>query len=432
MSAVKPHEGGDATFLVRVCTPLALAYLISYGLRTVNAAIAPSLAQEFSLDAADLGLLTAAYFLAFSLTQLPLGGLLDRFRPRRVEAGLLLSCAAGCAVFASAGSSTGLIVGRALIGAGVAACLMAALRTFGLWLTADKLPKTNGLMLAVGNAGAILSTAPVLWLLHLITWRQLFFGMALLTCVVAIWLAFFTPDASASSSPAASPDSTRNSQNTSSWSGVLRSKLFWAMVPLPCLTNAVGLAVQGLWAGPWLIDVAKLPAPAIGGDLLLISGGMLFANILLGTQMGKLMQRGISPLWFCFTGCLIAMLGQLPFLFSWSASASAVMTVFGLTHVAGNLIFAALFTKFDRSVHGRLSTMINFLMFGMGFVLQWGIGVVVNHYPAAAAGRYEAAGYERAFLILLVLQAACAVWTLWRLPAALRHDDAEKSLKTNE
>ena len=155
MNTVKPHDGGDTTFLVRVCTPLALAYLVSYGLRTVNAAISPTLAQEFGLDAADLGLLTAAYFLAFSLTQLPLGGLLDRFRPRRVEAGLLLSCAAGCAVFASASSSTGLIVGRALIGAGVAACLMAALRTFGQWLSADKLPKTNGLMLGVGNAGVL-------------------------------------------------------------------------------------------------------------------------------------------------------------------------------------------------------------------------------------------------------------------------------------
>ena len=420
---MKPHDGGDTTFLVRVCAPLALAYLVSYGLRTVNAAISPTLAQEFGLDAADLGLLTAAYFLAFSLTQLPLGGLLDRFRPRRVEAGLLLSCAAGCAVFASASSSTGLIVGRALIGAGVAACLMAALRTFGQWLSADKLPKTNGLMLGVGNAGAILSTAPVLWLLHLITWRQLFFSMALVTCFVAVWLAFFTPDATGDTPPKA----TNDAASKSSWSTVLRSKVFWAMVPLPCLTNAVGLAVQGLWAGPWLIDVAKLPASAIGGDLLLISGGMLFANIVLGTQMGRWMQRGVSPLWFCFTGCLIAMVGQLPFLLSWNTSASWVMTAFGLTHVAGNLIFAALFTKFDRSVHGRLSTAINFLMFGLGFVLQWGIGVVVNHYPAAIAGRYEAAGYERAFMILLVWQALCAVWTLWRLPAVLRHESAEKS-----
>ena len=418
-----PAGGGShATFLFRVCTPLAFAYLISYGLRTVNAAIAPSLAQEFGLDAADLGLLTAVYFLAFALTQLPLGGLLDRYRPRRVEAGLLLSCAVGCTVFASASSSLGLIAGRALIGIGVASCLMAALRTFGLWLSADKLPRTNGLMLAVGNAGAILSTAPVLWLLQLITWRQLFFSMALLTCLVAAWLVFFTPDA-ATSSPS---NSATGASNASGWNTILRSKLFWAIVPLPCLTNAVGLAVQGLWGGPWLVDVAKLPASAIGGDLLLISGAMLFANIVLGHQMGRLMQRGISPLWFCFGGCLIALLGQLPFLFSWSAWAGWAMTLFGLTHVAGNLIFAALLTKFDRSVHGRLSTTINFLMFGLGFALQWGIGLVVNRYPAASVGRYEAMGYERAFMILLVLQALCAAWTLWRLPAALREHDSPK------
>lgn len=405
-----PQLSGSA-FLFRVSLPLAIAYLISYGLRTVNAAIAPTLVGEFGLDAADLGLLTAAYFLSFALTQLPLGGMLDRFRPRRVEAALLLSCAAGCVVFATAGATWGLILGRALIGIGVAACLMAALRTFGLWLPATRLPATNGLMLAVGNAGAILSTAPVLWLLGMITWRQLFLSVAVVTVVVAIWLAFAVPD------PPAVKDDTPSPAAGSpvGWSAVLRSPLFWAIVPLPCLTNAIGLAVQGLWAGPWLVDVAKLPANGIGGDLLLISAGMLVANIALGNVMGRLMQRGVSPVIFCFVACLFAGLGQLAFLRSWGDSPAVVMTLFGLTHVSGNLLFAALFTRFGKAVHGRLSTLINFLMFGLGFALQWGIGLVVNRYPSTTAGRYEAAGYEHAFMWLWGLQAICVVWTLLRL-----------------
>ena len=399
-------------FLLRVSLPLAIAYLISYGLRTVNAAIAPTLTREFGLDAADLGLLTAAYFLSFALTQLPLGGMLDRFRPRRVEAALLISCATGCVVFATADATWGLILGRALIGIGVAACLMAALRTFGLWLDASKLPTTNGLMLAVGNAGAILSTAPVLWLLGMITWRQLFLSVAVLTVVVALWLAFAVPDPPAAPKTATSGNP---SAQPAGWSAVLRSPLFWAIVPLPCLTNAIGLAVQGLWAGPWLVDVAKLPANAIGGDLLLISAGMLVANIALGNVMGRLMQRGISPVIFCFVACLFAGIGQWAFLHSWGGSPALVMTIFGLTHVSGNLLFAALFTRFGKSVHGRVSTLINFLMFGLGFALQWGIGLIVNRYPTGTPGRYEAAGYEQAFLWLWGLQALCVVWTLLRL-----------------
>ena len=404
--------------MLRVFLPLAAAYVISYGLRTVNAAIAPTLTQEFGLNAADLGLLTAAYFLSFALTQLPLGGLLDRYRPRRVEAALLLSCAAGCVVFASATSSLGLMVGRALIGIGVAACLMAALRTFGTWLHAEKLPSTNGMMLAIGNAGAILSTAPVLWLLNIITWTQLFYSVAVLTCLVAAWLAFATPDVNAFE-----PVSTDTHAAVPGWSSVLRSPLFWAAVPLPCLTNAVGLAVQGLWAGPWLIDVAQIKPAEIGGYLLLISAGMLAANLVLGVVMGRLMQRGVSPVVFCVACCCVALVGQMPFLLSWNSAPLAVMIGFGITHVAGNLIFAALVSKFDRSVQGRLSTLTNFLMFGLGFVLQWGIGVAVNQFPTTTAGRYEAAGYERAFLILFGLQIVCAVWSMLRLPSALKRHE---------
>jgi predicted MFS family arabinose efflux permease len=407
-----------------VFTPFGCAYVISYALRTVNAAIAPQLTAEFGLNASQLGLLTAAYFLAFSFTQLPLGGWLDRYRPRRVEAALMLVCAAGCFVFASATSSTALIVGRALIGVGVAACLMATLRTFGLWLPPKKLPAMNGYMLAVGNAGAILSTAPVLWLLGFITWSQMFFAVGVLAVLVAMWLAFAVPDpqsneTSAQSSPNAQTSSTAESSATG-WQVVLRSPLFWAIAPITCFTNAMGLAMQGLWAGPWLVDVAGMAPRDIGNYLLLISAGMFVANITLGTWMGRRGARGESALKFASIACIGALLALLPWLFSWTGSPALMLTLFGITHVAGNLVFAALTPYFPSSVAGRLSTTLNFFMFGLGFALQWGIGVIVNQYPTTTVGRYSALGYETAFTVVAVIEALILVWTLFALPRALK------------
>jgi predicted MFS family arabinose efflux permease len=406
-----------ARFAWLIFTPFGCAYVISYALRTVNAAIAPQLTAEFGLNASQLGLLTAAYFLAFSFTQLPLGGWLDRYRPRRVEAMLMLVCAAGCFVFASATSSAALIVGRALIGIGVAACLMATLRTFGLWLPAKKLPAMNGYMLAVGNAGAILSTAPVLWLLGFITWSQMFFAVGVLSVLVAIWLAFAVPDpernAKASSvAPSSAP--------VASWRVVLRSPLFWAIAPITCFTNAMGLAMQGLWAGPWLVDVGGMHPREIGNYLLLISAGMFVANIALGTWMGRRVARGESALKFAALACVGALLALLPWLFSWIGSPALLLTLFGLTHVAGNLVFAALTPRFPPGVAGRLSTTLNFFMFGLGFALQWGIGVVVNQYPTSTPGRYAAAGYETAFAVVAAIEAAILLWTLFALPRALK------------
>ena len=85
---------GIAT-LLRVFIPFALGYFLSYVFRTVNAVIAPDLVRDIRVDPASLSLLTSAYFLSFAAFQLPLGVLLDRYGPRRVEATLLLFAAAG-------------------------------------------------------------------------------------------------------------------------------------------------------------------------------------------------------------------------------------------------------------------------------------------------------------------------------------------------
>ena len=76
----------SATTLLRIFIPFALGYFLSYLFRTVNAVIAPNLASDVGVDPASLGLLTSAYFLSFAAFQLPLGVLLDKYGPRRVEA----------------------------------------------------------------------------------------------------------------------------------------------------------------------------------------------------------------------------------------------------------------------------------------------------------------------------------------------------------
>jgi sugar phosphate permease len=106
-----------------VLLPFAAGYFLSYFFRTINAVIAGQLTAELGLDASHLGLMTSVYFLTFAAIQLPLGVLLDRFGPRRVQSGLLLVAAVGAAMFARSNQFAALVVGRALIGFGVAGAL---------------------------------------------------------------------------------------------------------------------------------------------------------------------------------------------------------------------------------------------------------------------------------------------------------------------
>src|SRR5258706_6420241 len=137
----------------------------------MNAVIGQTLAAEFGLSSGGLGLLSAVYFLSFALFQVPLGLLLDRFGPRRVNATLLLAAAAGALWFAFAHSAVSAIGARALIGLGVSGALMASFTAFVLWYPADRLSTMNGVTFSAGALGAITATVPLELLLRVANWR---------------------------------------------------------------------------------------------------------------------------------------------------------------------------------------------------------------------------------------------------------------------
>src|SRR2546423_7166214 len=174
----------------QVFVPFAAGYFLSFFFRNVNAIISRDLAREFSLTPADLGFLTSMYLLAFAAFQLPLGVLLDRYGPRRVVAALLLSAAAGALVFALARDLATLSLGRALIGLGVSAGLMGAIKAFSLWFPLSRLATLNGLYLRVGGRGALSATAPWEALVEALGWRGMFGALAAAPAAVGFVIFF--------------------------------------------------------------------------------------------------------------------------------------------------------------------------------------------------------------------------------------------------
>src|ERR1700674_3881682 len=169
-----------------VFMPFAAGYYLSYLFRVINAVVAKPLTDEMWLDAGQLGLLTAVYFLTFAAIQLPLGVALDRFGPRRVQTGLLMFAAVGALAFAEAPNYPTLVLGRGLIGLGVAGALMAGLKAIAEWFPRDRLALVNGIFIALGAAGAITATAPVEWMLTWTDWRGLFLMLSAVTAVTSI------------------------------------------------------------------------------------------------------------------------------------------------------------------------------------------------------------------------------------------------------
>ena len=164
-----------------VFLPFVSGYYLSYLYRTINALIAGQLATELGIGPADLGFLTSAYFLTFALLQLPLGMLLDRYGPRRIQGALMLVAASGAALFGMGHGFATLLVGRALIGAGVAGALMAGLKAIVLWFPKERVALVNGWFVMLGALGAVTASEPAALMLQWTGWRGMFEILALAT-----------------------------------------------------------------------------------------------------------------------------------------------------------------------------------------------------------------------------------------------------------
>ena len=85
--------------MIIVFFAFAFGYFLSTLLRAITATLSPVLIDEFSLTAANLGLLSGGYFFGFAAMQIPLGYLLDRYGPKKIVSIFLLVAVLGILVF---------------------------------------------------------------------------------------------------------------------------------------------------------------------------------------------------------------------------------------------------------------------------------------------------------------------------------------------
>jgi len=391
---------------LRVFAPFAAGYFLSYLYRVVNAVIAPDLVADLGIGPSSLGLLTSTYFIAFASAQLPLGVLLDRFGPRRMEAFLLLFAGLGAYLFSRAGSLTGLVVARAFIGFGVSACLMAAFKAYTVWFPRERWPLVNGFQMAAGGLGALAATSPVETALQITSWRGVFMALAGFTLLVAAAVYTVVPEKSSRESPECLTDQLQGVRT------VFTSLEFWRTAPLTTLSQAAFLSIQGLWAGPWLKDVAGMDRTAAAGILFRIAVAMICGFILLGTLAERLSRRGIRVRSTAVAGMGVFMITQVLLLTLPVTHAPYLWLVFGFFGTSGIIAYAALSQHFPVQLSGRVTTAVNLLVFVAAFAGQWAIGIIIGCWPVADNGSYAIAGYRTGFGLMIGLQVVTLVWYL--------------------
>jgi MFS family permease len=361
--------------VVQVFLAFALAYFMSALIRAITATLSPTLSLEFSLTSGDLGLLAGGYFLGFALTQLPLGRWLDAYGPKRVILCFLAVAVAGCLAFAAAPNFTGLLSARILCGIGVSACLMAPLTAYRLWFKPEVQLRASSWMLMTGSLGMIASTLPVQWLLPQTGWRPIFVLLALLVGLAMAVLAWRLPPVPAK---LAMPGEGILESYRVIWQHPYVKRHFW----LGFFSYGGLMAMQTLWAGPWLVQVSgQTPAQAASG-LFWLNVCMLVTFWSWGMLNPYFTKRGWHADRLLGAGmpCALVMIAII------CVAGSAVdwwaWALFCMGSSFMSVALPAVGMAFPKELAGRALSFYNLVIFSGVFVVQWGMGLLIDAFKA--------------------------------------------------
>ena len=390
---------------------LVVAFAMSQLYRTLPAIVAQPLAAELSLTPDQLGLFAGSFHIGFALMQIPVGVLLDRYGPRRVDAGLLFFAAAGALVTAAAGGAVGLLAGQFLLGAGCAACLMATLVFVARWQPPERFASLSGIVIALGNTGILISATPMGFLVAEAGWRAVFVGLGCTSAAVAALVYLLVRDAPASQQETARTGPQSFGSSTFEMLALMRFSAVRGAIVLSFVFYPALITVRGLWVGPFLGEAFGLSPVGIGNAVLLMSVAMIVGPITAGALDRRTPDRGLL-----ITGSAAAaatILAALGLLGSRTLLLDLLLLpMLGLFASGYVLQLAAMRTSVGIEQAGRALALLNLATFFGVAVWQALSGLLSDRL--IAAGLDPVSGYRAVFglLALALLSAAIIEWRL--------------------
>ena len=397
------------------------AYFLVFFQRLSLGVIMPELSRELELAPSMTGWLGSAFLYAYAATQIPAGLMVDGWGPRRAMLLLFGLGGVGGILFASSSGLGQAIVGRALVGMGMAVVTTASFKIMSRWFSESVYARLVSIFMAVGGLGTFFAAAPLASLSASFGWRPVFWAIAVFSLLWGAVLFVLVKDAPSESQrrELGLPDSAFSSEHTAVPSKasralegfrVLFSSRQYRLIIVWYLTGAsLFFSFAGLWAGDYYRSVHHLSPESTGA---LLSLGAL--SLIFGTPAGAWISGRIrSRKMVLVAGSLAALASSASLCFcSSEMPVWALWLQFGGICLAGNATASVLFTAVREalppSVLGLSTSMLSFSMFACTACLQAAIGAVLERLAPLGT---EAA-YSRAFLIYLVFSVISLVAAL--------------------
>lgn len=378
---------------------LSLIYIMVYFYRVSLAVVAGDISRELHLTPEQLGTLSGVLFYIYAAAQLPLGPMIDRLGSRLVIGGCGILTTIGGIIFSQAHTLSSAMVGRLLIGVGTAAVLMATFTLFSHWFSKQEFGRVSGLMVAIGNVGNLVATAPLAVAVGLFGWRNSFLFAGILQAVVTI-LVFIKVQDRPDGSPALYENSSQSPKAgmMEAWGVIFGTKDFWFLGIIAFFWYGNYLALQALWGGPYLMDVLHLSRKATGSMLMLTSFGFIIGSLCADVAARRFFRSYKNTL---LAGQTLLLLFMSAFL-GWAENIpqpllAVLFFVIGIAVSSGVMIYPIIRSMFPVAIVGTALTSLNFYVLMGAAVTQQVMGIIVGSYNGVA-GSISAEAFHTAFI----------------------------------
>lgn len=224
------------------------AFFISFFHRVSTGAIAADLQHEFALGAAALGTLGATYFYVYALMQVPSGVLADTLGPRMTLTVGMVIAGAGSIAYGLAENFTMAAIARTLAGLGVSGVFVCTLKLHSNWFHERRFATAVGAANVSGIIGALAATAPLAWLITVVSWRSVFIALGAVSLALAAAIWCFVREA-----PHAEARRTATGDWRRALAQVAANPATWPPFWVNAGISGSYMTFIGLWAAPFLI-----------------------------------------------------------------------------------------------------------------------------------------------------------------------------------
>lgn len=376
---------GKNRHAIIIFASLSSLYFFSIVHRVGVAVIAFDIMNEFSTDASLLGLMSSMYFFPYALAQIPVGLLLDRIGIRRTVSMLATISCIGSLIFSLSPSLTLLAIGRALVGFGVGGFYVSSLKAIAVWFPSGRFATLAGLLTSIGNLGAIFASYPLAVMSLFLGWRNSFLAISILMAILTVVGWFKVKDES--------KESFHSKQSvTEDLKTVFSDREFQKLVIVPFFVYGLFISFQGLWGGPFLMDVYHMSKSDAGALILFIGLGFMIMSPIAGLISDRMMMRKpvliVGMILNLSFWLILTFFGDLLGFYS----LMAVLFLLGASFAFCNIYMTISKELFSNDISGTSMASLNtFNFFGAG-LFQYFMGFLldnlyggIRHFPSYQA-----------------------------------------------